>query len=332
MDHDPFPVHEHSTCLEANLLTCSFKQQASVPKSWTMITLSIRVALGSSLFAISTLMPFAARVAEAADTSGYTLFDPTPDSMLRDLSTDRPGAASSPFTVDAGHIQVETGVWSYSWDHWSPDASLTRSRTLFSTNVKLGLTDWADFDVVIPVSNSIVTRTPIGPGQSSRSSAQGFGDVLVGTKVNFSGNDNGEKQGFGLLGYVKVPTAASGLGNSMAEFTLVAPYSFDLPKGFSMTVQPGVGLLRNGQKQGYHGDYQLAAEISHSIFGSTTLNGQLGITLDREGDHNSSEQDSIAPALQWLIRPWLQLDGGLTVGIARAATDWTPYAGLSFRY
>lgn len=296
------------------------------------MTLSTRFIVGAGMVVISTLMLAGARAAQAADTSGYTLFDPTPDSMLRDLSTDRPGVASSPFTVDAGHIQVETGVWSYSWDHWSPDASLTRSRSLFSTNVKLGLTDWADLDMIIPVSNSIVTRTPIGPGQLSRTSAQGFGDVQIGAKVNFFGNDNGEKQGFGLLGYVKVPTAASGLGNNMAEFTLVAPYSFDLPLGFSMTVQSGVGLLRNGQKQGYHGDYQLAAEVSHSLFGISTLSGQFGITLDREGDHNSTEQDGVGPALQWLIRPWLQLDGGVTIGIARAATDWTPYAGLSFRY
>ena len=292
----------------------------------------VRVGPAAALFAVLTLAPFIAGVARAADTGGYTLFDPTPDSVLRDLSTDRPGAASSPFTVDAGHIQVETGLWNYSWDHWTPDASLTRGRTLFTTNVKLGLVDWADLDVVIPASNSFVTRTPTGPGQSSRTAAQGFGDVLLGAKVNVFGNDDGEKQGFGLLGYVKVPTAARGLGNDMAEFTLVAPCSFDLPRGFSMTVQPGAGLLRNDQKQGYHGDYQLAAELSHPVFGSSTLTAQLGITLDREGDHNSTEQDAIAPALQWLIRPWLQLDGGVNVGIARAATDWTPYAGLSFRY
>ena len=48
----------------------------------------------------------------------------------------------------------------------------------------------------------------------------------------------------------------------MVEFTMVAPYSLDLPHGFSMKVQPGIGLLRNGQKQGYHGDYQIAMKVS----------------------------------------------------------------------
>ena len=298
----------------------------------TGASLSVRFGSGLGLVAVATVLVPALRLAHAADTSSYTLFDPTPDGMLREMSTDRPGAASSPFTVDAGHIQVETGLWSYAWDHWTPDASLTRSRTLFNTNVKLGLTDWAELDAIIPVSNSIVTRMPIGPGQSSRASAQGLGDVQIGAKVNFFGNDNGENQGFGLLGYAKVPTAASGLGNNMVEFTLLAPYSFGLPFGFSMTMEPGVGLLRNGQKQGYHGDYQIAVEVGHPLFGSSTVTGQFGVTLDREGDHNSAEQDTVAPAIQWLITPSMQLDGGVNIGIARAATDFNPYVGFSFRY
>lgn len=293
---------------------------------------SIRARLATGLIIGAAFMPVTPCGARADETSSYTLFDPTPDSKLRTMSTDRPGAAASPFTVDAGHIQVETGLWSYSWDHWTPDASLTRSQMLFSTNVKLGLTDWAELDAIIPASNSLVTRTPVGLGQSSRISGQGFGDVQIGAKVNVFGNDAGETTGFGLLGYVKIPTAASGLGNDTVEFTLLAPYTFDLPLGFSTTIQPELGLLRNDQKPGYHGDYQLAVEIGHSLFGMETVTGQIGLTLDREGDHNSAEQDTVAPALQWLITPSLQVDGGVTIGIARAATDWNPYVGISFRY
>lgn len=293
---------------------------------------SARIGFGAGLLALAAFVPVLSDPARAGDSNGYTLFDPTPDSKLRSMSTDRPGAAASPFTVDAGHVQVETGLWSYSWDHWTPDASLTRSQMLFSTNVKLGLNDWADLDVIIPASNSLVTRTPAGPGQSSRMSGQGFGDVQIGAKVNVFGNDAGETEGLGFLGYVKIPTAASGLGNGTVEFTLLAPFTFALPAGFSATVQPEVGLLRNDQKQGYHGDYQLAVEIGHPLFGTNTVTGQVGLTLDREGDHNSAEQDTIAPALQWLITPALQVDGGVTIGIARAATDWNPYVGLSFRY
>ena len=44
------------------------------------------------------------------DKSDYTLFNPTPRDRLREMSTDRPDKTESPFTVDAGHFQIETLV------------------------------------------------------------------------------------------------------------------------------------------------------------------------------------------------------------------------------
>jgi hypothetical protein len=41
------------------------------------------------------------------------LFNPTPDRLLRDLTTDRPDVTESPFTVDAGRIQAETNLFGY---------------------------------------------------------------------------------------------------------------------------------------------------------------------------------------------------------------------------
>ena len=48
-----------------------------------------------------------------ADKSSYTLFNPTPDRLLRDMTTDRPDVTESPFTVDAGHIQIESNLFGY---------------------------------------------------------------------------------------------------------------------------------------------------------------------------------------------------------------------------
>jgi hypothetical protein len=49
--------------------------------------------------------------ATGQDRSRYTLFNPTPDHLLRDLTTDRPYISESPFTVDAGHIQIESNLF-----------------------------------------------------------------------------------------------------------------------------------------------------------------------------------------------------------------------------
>lgn len=65
--------------------------------------------------------------AVAEDKSGYTLFNPTPDRQLRDMSTDRPDATESPYTVDAGRIQLEMDLAGYTQDR--RDGVTTRAVT-----------------------------------------------------------------------------------------------------------------------------------------------------------------------------------------------------------
>src|SRR5262245_25948677 len=47
------------------------------------------------------------RTAAAPDKSIYNLFNPTPRDLMREMSTDRPDQTESPYTVDAGHFQME---------------------------------------------------------------------------------------------------------------------------------------------------------------------------------------------------------------------------------
>jgi hypothetical protein len=56
-----------------------------------------------ALFFLTSLCVSAAHAQSAEpDKSQYTLFDPVPDSLMRDFSTDRPPKANVPYTVDAG--------------------------------------------------------------------------------------------------------------------------------------------------------------------------------------------------------------------------------------
>ena len=50
------------------------------------------------------------------DKSQYNLFNPVPDDAMRGMDTDRPNVTNTPHTVDAGHVQVETGL--YDWSHF----------------------------------------------------------------------------------------------------------------------------------------------------------------------------------------------------------------------
>src|SRR2546423_6881645 len=53
------------------------------------------------------------------DKSRYTLFNPTPRSLMRELSADRPDITETPYTVDAGHFQLEMDILRYSYDRYS---------------------------------------------------------------------------------------------------------------------------------------------------------------------------------------------------------------------
>ena len=55
----------------------------------------------------------AAGIAAAQDRGPYTLFNPVPESQLRELTTDRPDTTESAFTVDAGHVQIESTIFSF---------------------------------------------------------------------------------------------------------------------------------------------------------------------------------------------------------------------------
>lgn len=74
------------------------------------IALTLMVA-GGMAQASDAAMPIAGA---APDKNHYTLFNPTPNQFLRDLTTDRPDTTESPFTIDAGHVQIETNLFGYS--------------------------------------------------------------------------------------------------------------------------------------------------------------------------------------------------------------------------
>ena len=50
------------------------------------------------------------------DKSGYNLFNPVPENMMRELSPDRPDQTESAYTVDAGHYQLEMDFVNFTYD------------------------------------------------------------------------------------------------------------------------------------------------------------------------------------------------------------------------
>src|SRR6476619_8611242 len=75
------------------------------------------------------------------DKSQYTLFNPTPADCMREFDPDRPDITDSPFTVDAGHIQFETGLFSYALSRPDEQGIVTEEFDIADTDNRLGVTN-----------------------------------------------------------------------------------------------------------------------------------------------------------------------------------------------
>ncbi len=295
------------------------------------------------------------------DKSQYNLFNPVPDDQERPLSTDRPGKTHSSITVDPGHFQVESDFANYTYDHYSRDGTTTRSISVGTPVLKAGVTDWADVEMAFDLyTSSHVTQRGGGTGSGTASSSvtgtngssngtsatmssaggsaqtsgstvsgNGFGDILVGSKINLFGNDGGS-QALALLPFIKVPTAANNVGNGVTEYTLNAPYQINLDTLWSLTLEPAVGWLKNTENAAHHGDYSFLVNVNRPVF-VKTVTASLEIAGEY-ASHDAPPRYTLDPAVQWLVTADLQLDMGIYIGLNKAAPDYNPYVGVSYRY
>jgi hypothetical protein len=79
------------------------------------------------------------------DKSDYNLFNPTPDDEMRKFSPDRPTKGYSVRTVDAGHFELETDIFNYTYSNYL--GVITRSTQAIDPTLKLGVTNWMDIEV-----------------------------------------------------------------------------------------------------------------------------------------------------------------------------------------
>src|SRR5687768_9344774 len=94
----------------------------------------------------------------AADKSHYSLFNPTPDRHLRDMTTDRPDLTEVPFTVDAGRVQIETNLFGYTRSRPDEDGAVTDAYDFAISNVRIGVTNDLELSLVWQPYGALRTR------------------------------------------------------------------------------------------------------------------------------------------------------------------------------
>jgi hypothetical protein len=269
--------------------------------------------------------------AMSADKSQYTLFNPTPDKLLRDMTTDRPDITESPFTVDAGRVQVETNLFGYFRSRPDENGTVTDSYDVAITNVRIGLTNHVELSLVWQPYGFVRARE-VNPVKVTHQS--GIGRIDVRGKINLWGNDKFEKPGdtaLALLPFVVLPTDRdNGISPQYVDPGLIVPYAIKLSDKFALGVNGALFYFREDATTSYHMEYLASASLSYE------WNDKFGTYYEVAGRFHTQDPRGdvvvLGTGFTYKLRKDLQLDGGVNFGVTPASDRINPFVGLSARF
>jgi Putative MetA-pathway of phenol degradation len=289
-------------------------------------------AAGGAALLFSTIIPdlFAEQPDPAppsVNKSQYNLFNPTPCDQLRDFAPDRPDQTEGPFTADAGHLQLEIGIFQYSYTDQPQRYADIRTESYQWSNIaiKLGVLNNLDLELFIPVYNEVDVKQG-----DVKSRMAGFGDLVVRAKLNLFGNEGNLPAALGFIPFVKIPTNEDGLGNHAIEGGFILPVSYKLPWDFQLFAMTEMDINEDTANTGYHLDYVNSVSLHHSI--TKKLDSYVEFFTVVSTERHTGWVGTVDGGLAYSISENLILDGGINAGVTRTAPDWQPFVGVSFRF
>ncbi len=269
--------------------------------------------------------------AMAQDKSQYTFFNPTPDRQLREMTTDRPDTTESPFTVDAGHIQIETNLFGYTRSRPDTDGAVSDTYEFATTNIRIGLTNNAEVNVVWQPYGTVRTRQG-DPVATQRDT--GIGGLDLRAKFNLWGNDTFDKTGtaLALLPYVTLPTNRhNGISQEYVEGGLIVPMGIKLSDKFGLGLNAGMSWVKSDAESGYHAEYLASASLAYEWTDKLGTYYEVAARFNVD-DPRGSEVVVLGTGITYAITESLQLDAGVNFGVTSAADRINPFVGISRRF
>jgi hypothetical protein len=243
----------------------------------------------------------------------------------RELSTDRPDATESPHTVAQGRVQLEMSAAQYTRDRHNVEKS-TEQVTLWNVaplNVRVGLTQDTELQIV---ADGYLELEKEDRATGERQRTRGVGDLTLRAKKNLWGNDAGDTA-FGVMPFIKLPTASDDLGNDSVEGGVIFPFAASLAGGWSFGAMTELDVVRNERDDGYTLAWVNTATIGRAV--TERLGGFVEL---------AAETGEGKPALgfncgvTYGVNDDLQLDAGVSVGLTRAADDLAFFVGFAQRF
>jgi hypothetical protein len=276
--------------------------------------------------------------------SQYTLFNPTPSESMRAWRTDRAGV--SPYTIDAGHFEVDLTVLGYGYD----EHEILMVNSTFTTfdrlqirseawrygaiAAKVGLANWLDAEVAF-VPYQTITSEPdhvfrdevTGRAVIHRTTRSGFSDIVSRLKLNIWGNDGGTTA-LSVSGNVKFPTASDDLGNGQFEGGPSVEFAAQIPWGFELRINGAANFYEDDRDNGRAAVGSLLS-LSHQIVGNLQGYALFDATAFTSGDDWIG---SVRAGLNYRIAKDIELYIGNSFGVTEDAFDYEPFIGVAARF
>ena len=253
------------------------------------------------------------------------------DGPLRSLTTDRPDLTESPFTVNSGHIQVESTIIGYAESRTERDGTRHESFEFATTNVRFGLTGRSELNLAWQPYGTIKTH------QRARVHDQrddGVGSLQIRAKVNLFGNDRFDRVGdtaLALLPFVTIPTDRNnGISTSDLEGGIIIPFAVVLPRNFGLGLNAGVSAIKDEGDSGYDVELFLSAALAYEWTPRFGTYYEVAATL--RPDNSIENIVLIGTGFTYALGENTQLDGGINFGITDASDRWAPFVGLTQRF
>ncbi|MBC7533249.1 MAG: transporter [Oligoflexus sp.] len=278
-----------------------------------------------AVLSFSTLISQQAK-SETTDKSAYTIFNPTPDTQMREMATDRPDATEGAGTIDAGHVQLETDIYNVARDKVRSSQIKTTSTVIAASNIRIGLTNSSEINLIFDPHVAVKVE---GGGTESKT-ISGMGDSMIRYKINFMGNDGGPIS-IGLIPFVKIPTAKKDLGNDEYEGGVIFPIGLDLPNEWAVGYMIAYNYIKNDSED----DKLYHTNIVNSITASHPITDDLGAYAELYSESSNEEGAewvaTVNLGLTYMVGKNIQFDLGANIGATRAADDMNPFVGISAR-
>lgn len=281
------------------------------------------LAAVAALCALSAAAP--ARADDAQPAIAATDGEPPAASGLRELTTDRPDVTESPFTVDAGHIQIEATLFGYTRGSRNASGEATDTYEFLTANLRVGLTDRVEIGIAWQPYRLLEPRG-MGGGTAS-----GAGDLELRAKLNLWGKDGLSRPGdtaLALLPFVTFPREEPGTAGD-PRFGVVVPFAVELGGGFGLGINAAAAISREPGGRLREASVLASASLGYAWDGRLASYGEVVWESGRGGKRGAV---TLGTGVTFALGANWQLDAGMNVGLSPAADRLAPFLGLTARF